>query len=177
MSGAIFTLKRADFKCLFMYSSSGLSLVGSRFIHHQRWQNTNITSESWMKSSMGPHSHQTESQRWSIWSLWWMTEFILSTCSTAGLSQPAESAAHRDHGSHLCLGLLNATHRLSALLCLTSETVLWRFQFVFDPLLKAEWSFLFHNISRCFRTYHSAAIIRFFIDPLREFRFYFWPIS
>lgn len=83
----------------------------------------------------------------------------------------------RSSGSWICLGLLNATHRLSALLCITSETVLWRFQCVFDPLLEAEWSFLFPNISRCFRTYHSAAIIWFFIDPLREFRFYFCPIS
>lgn len=55
--------------------------------------------------------------------------------------------------------LVYLMQRLSALLCITSETVLWRFQCVFDPLLEAEWSFLFHNISRCFRTYHSAAII------------------
>lgn len=106
-----------------------------------------------------------------------ISDSLFSPLAAQLASANTEPAVHRDHGSHLCLGLLNATHRLSALLCITSETVLWRFQCVFDPLLEAEWSFLFPNISRCFRTYHSAAIIWFFIDPLKEFRFYFCPIS
>lgn len=175
VSGAMFTLpskrplKRVDLNrnvsvCIqalvWVRSAPGLFIINVGKIQ------TLLLKVEW-NSSMGPHSHQTESQSWSIWSSWWMTDrqnfhfrqFIFSTCSTAGLSQPTEPAVHRDHGSHLCLGLLNATHRLSALLCITSETALWRFQCVFDPLLEAEWSFLFHNISHCFRTYHSAAII------------------
>lgn len=125
VSGAMFTLpskrplKRADLNrnvsvCIqalvWVWSAPGLFIINVDKIQ------TLLLKVEW-NGSMGPHSHQTESQSWSIWSLWWMTDrqnfhfrqFIFSTCSTAGLSQPTEPAIHRDHGSHLCLGLLNAT--------------------------------------------------------------------
>lgn len=104
-------LKRADLNrnvsvCIqalvWVWSAPGLFIINVGKIQ------TLLLKVEW-NGSMGPHSHQTESQSWSIWSLWWMTDrqnfhfrqFIFSTCSTAGLSQPTEPAVHRDHGSAL----------------------------------------------------------------------------